>query len=55
MAVPVFEFESVESIPQWSLYLIIFMPVNAIVLGGYFLWVYIYGERHVRETLRKIF
>jgi hypothetical protein len=38
MAVPVFDWGSVTSIPQWSIYLVLFVPMTVIVLMAYTAW-----------------
>jgi len=43
MTVPEFEsMKSIETIPEWSWYLILTLPLTTIVLGVYFFYVYMF-------------
>lgn len=53
MAVPTFDFGTIEAIPQWSLYLVIFLPLTAVVLFAYWVWVQHYGNSHLNRQLES--
>jgi hypothetical protein len=44
MAVPVFDWNSANFDNKWALYLVIFLPLTAIVLAVYFIWIF-YGHQ----------
>ncbi|KAG7294472.1 hypothetical protein NEMBOFW57_004545 [Staphylotrichum longicolle] len=53
MAVPTFDFTAIEAIPPWSLYLVIFLPLTAVVLFAYWVWVQHYGNSHLNRQLES--
>ncbi|KAI1499332.1 hypothetical protein F5X99DRAFT_289906 [Biscogniauxia marginata] len=38
MAVPTFDFDAISSIPQWSIYPVLFLPLTVVVMAVYFIW-----------------
>jgi hypothetical protein len=46
MAVPEFEtMKAVSGFPEWSWYLVLFLPLTAVVLAAYFLWTNYYKSK----------
>ena len=53
MAVPAFDFKTIEAIPQWSLYPVIFLPLTGVVLVAYWVWIQHYGDPHLNRQLKS--
>jgi hypothetical protein len=44
MAIPSFDFKEIVIIPQWSIYLVIFLLLKVLVLAIYVFWIRYNGE-----------
>jgi hypothetical protein len=44
MAVPTFDFKGITTIPQLSIYLVFFLPLTAVVLTVYAIWMWVYRD-----------
>ncbi len=50
MAVPEFDsMKYVRGLPEWSWYLVLFLPLTALVLLAYFLWTNYYESKDQKE------
>jgi hypothetical protein len=53
MAVPVFDWHAVTSVPQWSIYLIFFIPMTVVVLVAYAAWNKWFEPKALQSALFK--
>ncbi|KAH0443077.1 hypothetical protein CcaCcLH18_01190 [Colletotrichum camelliae] len=55
LAVPQFKgIEEIQSVPIWSWYLIIFLPLTAVVLGSYFVWINCFRKASADHSLKMV-
>jgi hypothetical protein len=55
MAVPEFEnMKMVSGLQEWSWYLVLFLPLTAVVLGTYFLWTNYYKSKDQKTLAHMV-
>jgi hypothetical protein len=54
MAVPVFDWGAVTSVPQWSIYLLFFVPMTAVVLLIYWGWIRWFEPKALHSSLFRM-